>query len=337
VRGLVMLLAACAITGCAAASKIQLPLLSSHAEPITSAATVVPASNQLPGLIGREQRHRVQPGETLLDIARDAGLGFQQVQDANPTASEWTPTPNSEVIIPSRWIVPRSHYRGLVINIPEMRLYMFPAKTAPGESAPVRTWPVGIGTEHAPSPVGGFTVLSKEENPTWYPPPSIQRTMDEPRAVVPPGPDNPLGKYRLRLSKGLYQIHGTDVPWSIGRLTTHGCIRLYPEHISQLYELVHPGMSGELIYRPVKFGEDGGEVYVEVHRDLYGRIPNLQAYALAEARKAGVSERIEPSRLKTAVKEHRGIPVNVTRRKAGEPARLLGGPARVSPRDHGGG
>jgi L,D-transpeptidase ErfK/SrfK len=315
-RSFVGLFAASVIASCASTRTIPLALPPSPPAPITSAATVVPAPNQLPGLIGHVQRHRVLPGETLLDIARDAGLGFQQLQDANPTASEWTPTPDSEVIIPSRWIVPRSHYRGLVINIPEMRLYMFPAKTTPGESAPVRTWPLGIGTEHAPSPVGPFTILSKDKNPTWYVPASIQRTMDEPRAVVPPGPDNPLGKYRLRLSKGLYEIHGTDIPWSIGRLTTHGCIRLYPEDIEQLYPLVRPGMSGELIYRPVKFGEDAGEVYVEVHRDLYGRIPNLQAYAVAEARKAGVSARIEPSRLKAAVKEQRGIPVNVTRRNA---------------------
>ena len=90
-------------------------------------------------------------------------------------------------------------------------------------------------------------------------PADILRTMDKPQKVVPPGPENPLGAYRIRLSKGLYSIHGTNDPWSIGRLTTHGCIRLYPEDIEVLYPLVDRGMPGELVYEPVKLGEDQGD------------------------------------------------------------------------------
>jgi L,D-transpeptidase ErfK/SrfK len=284
---------------------------------ITGAQTVIPDAHHLPGLIGYLQQHRIERGETLLDTARNAGLGFQEVQDANPTLDEWVPTPGAEAIVPSRWIIPRSHYRGLIINIAEMRLYMFPTRVHPGESVYVRTWPVGIGTAEAPSPVGPFTVRSKERNPTWVVPPSILRTMDEPRAVVPPGPDNPLGAYRIRLSKGLYSIHGTDVPWSVGRLTTHGCIRLYPEHISKLFRLVKPGMPGELVYQPVKFGEQGGQIYVEVHRDLYHRIRNLDTYALAQAKRAGIAERIDMKRLHAAVRERSGVPVAISSDDAG--------------------
>ncbi len=287
---------------------------------ITAAHVEIPARGQLPGLIGEVQAHRIAKGETLLDVARDAGLGFQELQDANPALDEWVPTLGAEAVIPSRWIIPRSHYRGLVLNIAEMRLYLFPTRVHPGESVRIRTWPIGIGTDDAPSPVGPFTVRAKDKNPTWIVPASIRRTMDEPKAAVPPGPDNPLGAYRIRLSKGIYEIHGTDVPWSVGRLTTHGCIRLYPEHIAELYDLVKPGMPGELLYQPVKFGEEGGQIYVEVHRDLYHRIRNLEAYALAQAKRAGVAEQIDRARLRTAVRERSGVPVNVTRTAIGRMA-----------------
>ena len=107
------------------------------------------------------------------------------------------------------------------------------------------TWPIGIGAEEVPSPVGPFTVRSKDVNPTWVVPESILRTMTNPRRVVPPGPDKPLGDYRIRLSIETYAIHGTNDPWTVGRLTTHGCIRLYPEDIADLFQLVAPGTPGE--------------------------------------------------------------------------------------------
>jgi len=115
-------------------------------------------------------------------------------------------------------------------------------------------------------------------------PQSILKTMKPPRPVVPPGPDNPLGAYRMRLSYDLYSIHGTDTPWAVGRLGTHGCIRLYPRH-RELYDDVRVGTPGEIVYQPVKVGEDGGRIYVQVHSDIYGRIPSLTRYALAEVRK----------------------------------------------------
>ena len=123
-----------------------------------------------------------------------------------------------------------------------------------------------------------------------------------------------LSPHRLmRLSKGLYSIHGTDVPWSIGRLTTHGCIRLYPEDISELYGAVSVGTLGELVYQPIKFGESNGQVYVEVHDDIYKRIPNLEQAAFALARRHRVIDRIDANQLRQAVRERRGMPVIVSR------------------------
>jgi len=280
---------------------------------VTAATVRVPRLGELPGLVGKMQHHKVANQETLLDVARDADLGFRELRDANPGVDEWVPPPATDVTVPTRWILPRSRFRGLVVNVPEMRLYMFPVDARPGQQVSLLTWPVGIGVEEAQSPEGPFTVRSKDANPTWIVPADIQRTMDSPQKVVPPGPENPLGAYRIRLSKGLYSIHGTNDPWSIGRLTTHGCIRLYPEDIETLYPLVRPGMPGELVYQPVKLGEDGGRVFVEVHDDVYRRIPNFERYAQAEVRKAKLTARVDPDLFNAALRAKSGVPTDVTR------------------------
>jgi L,D-transpeptidase ErfK/SrfK len=273
----------------------------------------VPADGELPPLVGKLQETRVAKGETLLDVARKADLGYQQVQDANPGLDPWIPAPGTDVVLPSQWILPASRHRGIVINLPEMRLYLYPDATRPGEAVEVQTWPIGIGTDETPSPIHSFKIITKEKNPTWIVPASILKTMDPPRKVVPPGPDNPLGAYRMRLSYDIYSIHGTDTPWAIGRLTTHGCIRLYPEDIPVLFDEVHVGTEGEMLYQPVKLGEQDGRIFVEVHPDVYGRIKDLSRHALAEVRKAGVAKRIDKARLLAAVEMKRGIPVDVTR------------------------
>jgi L,D-transpeptidase ErfK/SrfK len=259
------------------------------------------------------QRHRVVAGENLLTIARDGGLGFRELRDANPLIDEWEPHAGAELVVPSRWILPRARYRGIVINIPEMRLYQFPSDTHPGERVTVRTWPVGLGAEEAPSPVGPFLVKSKDIDPTWVVPDSILRTMEHPQRVVPPGPDNPLGEYRIRLDVDVYAIHGTNDPWTVGRLTTHGCIRLYPEDIAVLFSLVDRGTPGELLYQPVKLGESGGRIYAEVHQDVYQMVRDLERLAVDEVARAGLGARVDPDRLRAAVRAKTGVPVDVTR------------------------
>jgi L,D-transpeptidase ErfK/SrfK len=280
---------------------------------ITAVTVRVPESWETPPLVGRTQHHRIAAGENLLEVARAAGLGFREVRDGNPAIDEWEPHAGVDILLPSRMILPRTSYRGLVINIPEMRLYYFPADALPGERVPVLTWPIGIGAEEAPSPVGHFTVKSKDENPTWVVPASIQRTMEHPRAVVPPGPDNPLGDYRIRLSIDVYAIHGTNDPWTVGRLTTHGCIRLYPEDIETLYPLVETGTPGEIVYQPVKFGESSGRVYVEVHQDVYQTFPSLETHAFEVLDASGLTSRVDAELLRAAVRAKTGVPTDVTR------------------------
>ncbi len=280
---------------------------------ITAFDVRIPRRGELPPLVGQMQTYRIAPKDTLLDVARNAGLGFQEVKDANRYVDEWIPPAGEDVAVPTRWILPAARPQGIVVNVPEMRMFMFPQHTAPGQHVPVRTWAIAIGADDTPSPTGSFRVTSKDKNPTWYVPDSIYKTMEKKRRVIPPGPNNPMGEYRIRLSKGLYSIHGTDTPWAIGRQTTHGCIRLYPEDIGELYALVKPSTGGTLVYEPVKLGMDEGQVYVEVHEDVYKRFPSLEREAFRLVRQAGVEPLIDPERLRQAVRERRGMPIDITR------------------------
>lgn len=317
-RAVGLLLLVIALSGCVAAKRqpsIPTPAPPPPLEKITELRVRVPRRGELPPVAGKVQRYRIAPKDTLLDVARNAGLGFQEVKDANRSVDEWIPPPGQEVVVPTRWILPRTAAHGIVINIPEMRMFMFPMHTRPGEEVVVRTWAVAIGSDDTPSPVGPFTVTAKDKNPTWHVPDDIYRTMEHPRHVVPAGPDNPMGEYRIRLSKGLYSIHGTDTPWAIGRETTHGCIRLYPEDIGVLYALIKPATCGELVYEPVKLGEVDGHLYIEVHDDVYRRVGNLEREAFRVVRAAHVDARVDPDRLRAAARERLGIPVDVTRNR----------------------
>jgi L,D-transpeptidase ErfK/SrfK len=280
---------------------------------ITVVTARIPYPSELPGLVGRIQHHTVAAGEDLLKIARNAGIGFRALRDANPRIDEWEPKPGTDLVVPTQWILPRASERGLVINVAELRLYMFPEDARGGEVVHMLTWPVGAGDSEWPTPLGTFTVKSKDEHPTWVVPSSIYPKMENPRWVVPPGPDNPLGDYRIRLSIDTYLIHGTNDPWTVGRLTTHGCVRLYPEDIARLYTLVDRGTPGEFIYEPVKLGEQDGRIYAEVHRDIYQRHRDLQAHARDEVARAGVMPQVDPERLRSAVEAQSGLPVDVTR------------------------
>ena len=311
---LLLLLAACS------ARAPQPPPPPPPLEKITAVETRLPPRGALSPLVGRAQRYRVAPKDTLLDVARRAGIGFNEVKDANPDVDVWIPPPGTEVEVPTRWILPATRMRGIVVNVPEMRLYLYPQRTRPGEPVHVRTWAVAIGDRDTPTPGGAFTIRSKDENPTWYVPASIPRA-ERPRRVVPPGPDNPMGAYRIKLSRGLYAIHGTDTPWAIGRLTTRGCIRLYPEDIGELYHLVEPRMGGAFVYEPIKLGEHDGRIFVEVHADLYRRYPSLEREATRLVRAARLTARVDPDRLRAAVAAQAGVPVDVTRAVATATAR----------------
>ena len=220
----------------------------------------VPVADGINTIIGRTARHTVQEGETLLDIARRYHLGYQELVQANPDVDPWVPAVGQKIEIPSSWILPKKSDRGFVLNIPEMRLYYFL-----GDSQ-VMTFALGVGMEGWDTPAGKFWIGEKRKDPVWYVPAAIQKEMDVPRKAIPPGPENPLGSYWMRLSTTTYGIHGTNNPWAVGRHVTHGCIRLYPEDIAYLYPRVPPKMPVEVIYQHAKVGLRDGVAYFQVYR-----------------------------------------------------------------------
>jgi L,D-transpeptidase ErfK/SrfK len=249
----------------------------------------------------------VRKGESLIEIAREYNVGFNAIAAANPGLDAFVPRPGAQVVIPTAWIVPRAAAPGaLVINLSEMRLYLFPR--APG--APT-SYPVGVGMEGWHTPLGTFTVVGKSTNPTWYPPASIRRENPELPAKVPPGPDNPLGTHALRLSVGSILIHGTDQPYGVGRKASHGCIRLYPEDIPRLFERVALKTRVVTVREPVKVGVQRGRVFVEAHDD-----PDARVDAAAEAARLlaarGLSAAVDARKLTAALEERRGFPVDVS-------------------------
>ena len=248
----------------------------------------------------------VQQGESLIEIAREHNVGFNAIASANPGLDAFVPTPGAVLTIPTEWILPGSATPGaLVVNLSEMRLYLFPKVGAP------LTFPVGVGMDEWKTPLGTFTVVSKIVNPAWYPPLSIRRENPDLPARVPPGPDNPLGTHALRLSEGSILIHGTDEPYGVGRKASHGCIRLYPEDIPRLYDLVSLRTRVTMVREPVKVGLRAGRILVEVHEDRDARV-DLRGEAARLLAERGLAAHVDVGRLRAALEERRGVPVDVS-------------------------
>ncbi|KAB2889882.1 MAG: L,D-transpeptidase family protein [Desulfobulbaceae bacterium] len=259
-------------------------------------------------LIGRNRDHLIAEKETLLDIARFHNLGYNELVDLYPHIDPWMPPKGEELLIPSQRILPDVPAEGIVINTPEMRLYYFTARN--GRSK-VLTFPIGVGGEDYPTPVGTYAIYEKRTHPVWYIPPSLQRKYGA--KTMPPGPDNPLGDYMMKLGYSDYGIHGTNVPWSIGRMATHGCIRLYPEDIRRLFPMVKPGTKVRLLYQPVKVAQVNGRVFIEVHRDVYGKVGDLRRYAENLLLWKDLYRKVDRAKLHRVVQQQNGLPVDITR------------------------
>ena len=276
-------------------------------------------------VIGKLRGHRVQKGDTLFDIARQYSLGYNEIVDRNLGLDVWLPPPGALVLLPTAWVLPHGERRGVVINIPEMRLYYFHPSASDAGVTKVFTYAVGLGREEWKTPQGKFTVRSKTVDPTWVIPKSIlEERIEEDgddRTSIPGGAaDNPLGKHRLALSLPSYAIHGTNIPWGVGMQVSHGCIRLYPEDVEGLFPLIPVGTPGEFVYQPVKVGLHHGEVYVEVTQDIYGLTPAIWKEARAMLERVGVADRVDHERLMAALQHPTGIPVKITGRPNGTAA-----------------
>lgn len=209
--------------------------------------------------------------DTLLDIARRYGLGRDEIVHANPGVDVWLPGEGTEVRVPRRFVLPDAPWQGIVLNLPEMRLYYFPDIAAEAELL-VTTHPVSIGRQDWQTPLGETRIVSKVKNPAWYPPASVRAEHaadgDPLPGVVPPGPDNPLGGYAIRLGLPGYLIHGTNKPYGVGMRVSHGCVRMYPEDIVSMYGQVANNTPVRIINQPVKVGWRGDQLYLEVHSPL---------------------------------------------------------------------
>jgi L,D-transpeptidase ErfK/SrfK len=239
---------------------------------IASAATYIldGATNTL---IGAAATDATQAEDTLLDVARRNGLGYEEIVRANPGVDTWLPGAGRELKLPTQRIIPGAERKGIVINLPEHRLYYFP-KVKHGAPQVVITYPVSIGRMDWSTPIGVTRIAAKNRNPSWYPPKAVldeHQANDDPLPkVVPPGPDNPLGAFAMRLAipGGAYLIHGTNKPAGVGMQVTHGCMRLYPEDIEALFPLVPLNTQVRIVNDPVKLGWVGAELYMEAHRPL---------------------------------------------------------------------
>jgi L,D-transpeptidase ErfK/SrfK len=217
--------------------------------------------------------------DTLVDIARRHGLGYQDIVRANPDVNVWVPGEGTEVVLPAQYVLPPGPRKGVVLNLAEYRLYYFP-EVKDGETAYVMTYPISIGRMDWETPLGKTTVISKVRNPSWYVPQSV---LDEhvadgdplPR-IVPPGPDNPLGKYAMRLGLPGYLIHGTNRPAGVGMRVTHGCVRMFPEDIEYLFAKIDLKTPVHIINEPVKMGWVGDDLVMEVHPVLDVAMPQTE-------------------------------------------------------------
>jgi len=306
--------------GCAVMKKIEVkpsPLPSRLVENIEGNDFFVEKEDDV---VGQLAFIRLEKGDTLPDIARHFGLGTNDISAANPGVDVWVPKDGERIMLPLSFILPEAPRKGIVINLAAMRLFQFKGN---GKSPAVSTYPVGVGTEERPSPMGEMYVARKTVRPTWHVPASIaadhRKKGDPLPAEVPPGPLNPLGEYALYLSKSSYLIHGTNKPASIGLRATNGCLRLYPEDIKKLFESTLVKTPVSIVNQPYLMGQHNGAVYMEVHTPpedadagefdkLYTKLRNVEKES---------GRTLDWGKVKKVLAEARGIPVPIFEMRQG--------------------
>ncbi len=271
-------------------------------------------------LIGFTTSVKALNQDTLLDIARQYDLGQEEILHANPDVDRWLPGKNTKVVLPGQFILPRAERKGLVLNLPEMRLYYFYEDDL--EKKPmVKTYPVSVGRMDWKTPLGKARIERKDKDPSWFPPESLKveaiAAGNPLPDVVPPGPSNPLGGYALRLSIPGYLIHSTNKPYGVGMRVTHGCVRMYPENIEELFPIIPVHTMVQIVNQPIKLGWQNKTLFLEVHplmdedqeknQDLQDMTSTM---ILDEIENKGAI--LDIKTIKRALQEQTGIPVPIS-------------------------
>lgn len=269
-------------------------------------------------VVGTVKTGIVQEGDTFVTLARRYDISYCELEEANPGVDPDAPPVGSVLIVPTEYVLPDVPKSGIVINLVEMRLYFFPSN-----NRDVYVFPVGIGRDGWESPVGTWSVIEKTPKPTWHAPESIREARAKDGVFipkeVPPGPENPLGEYAMRLSNHTYLIHGTNDPSGVGRRSSAGCIRMYPEDIEKLFKMSQKGTPVRIINYPYKSGWRDGKLYLETHLPLSGILAELDANHkdAEQVIKRAVSNRgaayVNWDKACAVAKEQQGIPQEVGR------------------------
>ena len=257
--------------------------------------------------------------DTLSDVARAYDQGYMEMRWANPAIDPWLPGEETEIIVPSLYVLPEAAQQGIVINVPEMRLYFYPAIKGKKRRS-VATHPISIGRQQWTTPHGVTKIVAKVKDPNWYPPESIRQEHaaegDPLPQIVPAGPENPLGAFAIRLGLPGYLIHGTNRPYGIGMRVTHGCLRMYPKDIEQIFGVVAVGTAVHIVNQPYKVGVAHNKIYLEVHphlaedRDIF-RDQFSHVVELIVAKTAGRDVQLNWRVLQKVIREKSGIPISV--------------------------
>ena len=290
--------------------------------PITHAISFLLPDNPKDSLIkefeeGVNKQTTASKNEDLLDIARRFDLGQNEIIRLNPKVDRWLPTDGENIQLQSERLLPDAPRTGLVLNLPEFRLYYFP-KAEGDTTASVITHPISIGRQDWETPLGQTKIVAKKENPTWTPPESIKKEHaakgDPLPDVVAAGPDNPLGLYAIRLGIPGYLIHSTNKPYGVGMRVSHGCIRMYPEDIARLFPIIQVNTPVTIVNQAVKVGWFKNNLYIEVHPSIEGHQSDDLldiALDLIEQANDGALPVIDGAALRSALTEKQGLPIKI--------------------------
>ncbi|WP_349571396.1 L,D-transpeptidase family protein [Azotobacter salinestris] len=244
---------------------VSVPFLALLSAPLAALELPLPPPGE--DVIGQVQVIKAKYEDTFADIGQANDIGYLEMVAANPGVDPWLPGAGTEVILPTRYILPSGPREGIVINLAEYRMYYFPK-----DQNVVHTYPLGIGREGWGSPIAETRITGKVKDPAWYPPKSIREEHaadgDPLPTVVPAGPDNPLGPFKFTLGLSGYLIHGSNKKFGIGMRVSHGCFRMLNHNVLQLASMVPVGTKVRIINEPYKFGISEGKVYLEAHAPL---------------------------------------------------------------------